>query len=460
MASQRFFLKERILLVVLMFSFRIYVQEGTLFAQDGSRQRSPNIILIFVDDLGYGDLTCYGRVGEPETLHTDRLARQGIRLTNAYASAPVCSSTRAGLLTGRYQQRFGYYGNFEFQLGLPISEKVIPQYLEEKGYSSALIGKWHLGENEHNHPLEFGFDEFFGFLGGQHDYFDPNEGHTWVYGAQSFAPIYQNREPVPAIDYLTTEFSSRAVEFIHRNKAQPFFLYLSYNAVHGPVQVPDSYLTSLGLGQSSSDRVLGMLTALDEGIGDVLEAVRSAGINENTLTIYASDNGAPSETRNFPLRGGKGTRYEGGARVPFILHWPGHLPAGKTLDGLAMTIDILPTILAAVGISVPNQGSHFDGRDLLPYLRGDESESPHNTLFWSMNPKSRKWAVRRGDWKLLSERNDLELYDLSRDLSEKHDLSQQQPKIRDELEKLYRDWISEMPPSIVTDENRKMKLAK
>lgn len=414
----------------------------------------PNLVLILVDDLGYGDLSCYGRTAGPPTPQTDRLAAEGVRLTNAYASSPICSATRAGLITGRYQQRFGYYGNFEFQVGLPATEQTIPQYLQQAGYTSALMGKWHLGEQPDKHPLQFGFDEFFGFLGGQHDYFDAHVGHTWVYGSHSEAPILDGYEPVSRIQYLTHELTDRGVRFIQRHRDRPFFLMLSYNAIHGPLQVPDRYLDRFGGSNSPRDRSLAMNLALDEGVGQIMQTLRSCGIAENTLTIYCSDNGGANHSRNAPLRGAKGQRYEGGQRVPFIAHWPEKLPRGAERDGLVMTIDILPTFLAAAGITPPADRA-LDGKNLIPHLKGEADASPHEVLFWSMKPAARKWAVRRGDWKLISERNRvLELYHLGEDSGETRDRMADQPEIAQELESLYRQWIKEMAPSLVTDANR------
>ncbi len=412
--------------------------------------KRPNIILIFSDDQGYGDLSCYPHTLPIQTPNIDRLASEGLRLTDAHVSAPICSPSRAGLLTGRYQQRFGYYGNGDAEPGIPTSQRLLGHYLKPAGYTTACIGKWHLGWEEKNHPLNMGFDEFFGFLGGQHDYFDPNIGHPGVgQDPNGYAPIYDGTELVEQIEYTTIDFTRRALDFINRHAHHPFCLYLAYNAIHGPLQAPQEYLARYNNGATNRDKVRAMLDVMDEGVGQLLDTLKNNGIDDNTMVFFISDNGGSLSTghHNWKLREGKGRLFEGGIRIPFIVRWPKGLPKNKTYSAPVITLDVLPTILAAVGLQPPDDPA-LDGVNLLPYFQGKISEPPHELLYWSFAEKTNRWAIRRGDWKLVHEKSDFGLYNLKNDLQEQNNLIEDQPQITEELTALYESWIQQMPPRI------------
>ncbi|HNT88139.1 MAG TPA: sulfatase-like hydrolase/transferase, partial [Candidatus Hydrogenedentes bacterium] len=351
------------------------------FGESAGDAARPNIIVILADDLGYGDLGVTGCKDVP-TPHIDAIATGGVRFTHGYVSCPVCSPTRAGLMTGRYQQRFGHWYNpgppvdEQPNIGLPLSETTIADRLKEAGYATGLVGKWHLGLGPEFHPMKRGFDEFFGFPHGSHSYVDSR--------ADTKNPIMRGTEAVDEPAYLTEAFTREAVDFIRRRAGAPFFLYLSYNAVHGPLQAPDAYLERFKAIEDETRRTYAaMLSALDDGVGAVLAALREKGIEEDTLVFFLSDNGGPiavNGSRNTPFSGAKGTLQEGGIRVPFFLRWPERLPAGRTCDLPVISLDILPTCLAAAGGALPSDAP-LDGVNLLPYLAGNEG-APHDYLFW------------------------------------------------------------------------------
>jgi len=399
----------------------------------------PNILLIFVDDLGYADLGCQG-AGDLKTPYIDSLARTGIRFTSGYVTAPLCSPSRAALMTGRYQQRFGHEyntGNIQRQqtedIGLPLSQATLADALKNHGYATGVIGKWHLGAQDKFHPQRRGFDEFFGFLGGGHSYFEWDDSRR--------TPILRGIEIVRGDEYLTDAFSREAVDFVHRHKDRPFFLYLSYNAVHTPMQAPQEYLDRFpGIPDPTRRTMAAMLSALDDGVGRVLQALQEDGTEKDTLIFCISDNGGtagPNASVNQPLRSGKGHMYEGGIRVPFIVRWPRMLPAGIVVDSPVSTLDVFPTAFAAAGGAL-DECSSLDGVDLSPYLKGDVMPPPHQSLFWRMGANS---AARKGDWKLVKAApGKPELYDLSADIAEAHDVAQARPDILRELEGEYSRW--------------------
>jgi len=408
--------------------------------------KKPNIVLIFSDDQGYYDASCYPHPDGVNTPNIDKLSRDGVRLTDGYVSCPVCAPSRAGLLTGRYQQRFGIYSNFASK-GIPLSELLLPQLLKQAGYATAVIGKWHLGQSPEYHPLKRGFDEFFGFLPGMHDYYDRQFPDRPVY--RNFQPIEQDE-----LEYLTWDFTREAVSFIERHRDEPFFLYLPYNAVHTPYQPPPDYT-----GDPDDNRQihLAMLEALDDGIGQVLNALKHTGVDENTLLFFVSDNGGTGITMHYPpdvltLNGSKTESYEGGIRVPFIVRWPGQLPAGTTCSEPIITLDILPTVCAAAGVELPKDRI-YDGKNMLPVLRGETTEPLHAALFWHYPNKDtlEMWAIRQGNWKLVCYRDcgstdtpTCELYDLQTDISETNDLAAQEPEKLAQLKDAWCDWRSRM----------------
>jgi arylsulfatase A-like enzyme len=404
--------------------------------------RRTNIVVIVADDLGYADL---GIQGSPEVLtpHLDALAAAGARLTNAYVSAPICSPTRAGLMTGRYPQRFGLEFNPPSpappEFGLPLGETTLAEELRGAGYVTGLVGKWHLGIEAEFHPLNRGFDEFFGFLGGNHSYRD------WSFNDD---PVLRGFEPAPDGAYLTDAFSREAVSFIRRHADVPFFLYLSYNAVHRPMEKPPQhYLDRFpDVSDPRRQKLLAMLAAMDDGIGAVLDEIDAAGLGSSTLVVFLSDNGAPTELNrslNTPLRGGKEELFEGGIRVPFIVRWDGRIPAGLEYGDPVIQLDVLPTALAAAGIAAPVD-REIDGVNLVPHLDGTGAGEPHAVLFWRYGEPS---AVRRGDWKLLSPgTGPAQLFDLANDIGETTDLAASRPEVVAELEAELADWQAQLQP--------------
>ena len=402
----------------------------------------PNIVLIVSDDQGYGDSSCYDHPKEVSTPNIDRLASEGVRMTNGYASAYVCAPTRAGLLTGRYQQRFGFYAPGDSRIGLPLSEVTLADMLRKQGYTTTVIGKWHVGIEPEYHPLKRGFDEFYGFLGhGAHDYFD-------LKITSEYNSIYRNEKPINDTGYLTDNLARESVSFIERHKKQPFFLYLPFNAVHWPLQALQKYIKLFNTGDKNRDIYLAMLKSMDEAIGKVLDALKRTGTDDNTLIIFFSDNGGAKKNfaNNGALRDFKQSVYEGGIRVPFIVRWPGKLPKGTVCDVPVISPDAMPTICAAAGAALPDDRV-YDGRNMLPTLRGRMKGPLHKALFWDDGVK--QWAVREGKWKLLFNREgSLELYDLKADISEKNNLVKQRPEIVKRLQQTYTDWKNQMAPQI------------
>ena len=406
--------------------------------------RRPNVLLIFVDDLGYGELGCQGNPQIP-TPHIDALAERGIRLTSGYVSAPYCSPSRAGLLTGRYQTRFGHERNFigrqnlDPAIGLPTSERTLGDALRDAGYATGLVGKWHLGGAPKYHPQARGFDEFFGFLHEGHFYVPPPyEGVVShlrekepPYDANN--PVLRGHKEVRETEYLTDALTREALAFIDRHRDEPFFLYLSYNAIHSPMQARREDVKRFSHIKDPHRHVFaGMLASLDDGVGRVMDRLRTLGLERDTLVFFISDNGGPTAeltSSNAPLRGGKGQLWEGGIRIPFIIHWPGHLPEGVTDDRPVIALDAYPTALAAAGVA-PERDRTIDGVNLLPYLAGDHDGLPHETLFWRYRDRV---ALRRGNWKLIRQDRPFRLFDLSRDIGESEDLIDKRPDVAAEL---------------------------
>ena len=434
--------------------------------------RPPNVVVIFIDDLGYGELGCQGNREIP-TPHIDSLAAEGVRFTDGYVTASYCSPSRAGLMAGRYQTRFGYElnpvgaHNEDPRAGLPASEVTLAEHLRDAGYTTALIGKWHLGGTAAFHPLRHGFDEFFGFLHEGHFYVPPPyHGATTMLRRKALPGGGQGRladgrliytthmgrnepsydtdnsilrggQPVEEPAYLTDALTREAVDFIDRHKRKPFFLYLAYNAVHSPLQAADAYMERFARVEDVHRRIFAaMLSNLDDGVGRVLAKLRNEGLDERTLLFLISDNGGPTReltSSNRPLRGGKGDVYEGGIRVPFLMRWTGRVPGGKVYRQPVISLDVYATAAAAADAPVA-KGRGIDGVDLLPYLTGPQDGRPHEVLFWRMG---RQTAVRVGDWKLVrNARRDAnapwELFDLARDVGESNDLAPTEPeKLRD-----------------------------
>jgi len=407
-------------------------------------KRRPNVIVIVADDLGYADVGCQGLSRDVKTPHLDSLAAAGVRFTNGYVSGPLCSPTRAGLLTGRYQQRFGFEYNDGPQVreafGLPVDQVTVARALQDAGYATGMAGKWHLGHRPEMHPTRRGFGTFFGFLGGAHTYNGVGRGPN---------AVQRGTEPVQTVDYLTDAFTREAVEFVDREaKAQkPFFFYLAYNAVHTPMQAPPRYLERFpNVTDEKRRSMLAMLSALDDGVGQVLAKLREHKLEENTLIFFLSDNGGPTQgngSLNTPLRGVKSTLWEGGVRVPMLAQWKGTLPAGKVYDQPVIQLDIAPTVLAAAGVPPPRD-VRLDGVDIVPFLTGRDSGTPHDALYWRYDEQ---WAVRSGSYKLT--RADTTrapmLFDLSKDPGESADLAAREPEAVQKLQAKYDQWSKSLP---------------
>jgi arylsulfatase A-like enzyme len=415
-----------------------------LGASLSAAESKPNIIVVVADDLGYADVLFNPlHPKEITTPHLDSLAKQGVICRQGYVSGHVCSPTRAGLMTGRYQQRLGLYTGGEAGSGLPMTETIFPQYLKPAGYTTAQFGKWHLGPDPSWSPALRGFDEVFGFLGrGAHDYFkldDPED------------PIYRGTEVVREKGYLTDRLGEETASFITRNKSKPFFAYLAFNAVHAPLQAPDDEIAQFNTGNKDRDTLLAMGKRLDDAMGKIMTTLKSEGIWENTLLFFISDNGGPlaQSADNTPLRAGKHSDYEGGIRVPFLVCWPAQLKPGEYLSPV-ISLDILPTALAAAGVE---QSKTFDGQNILPLLRGETTPKPRN-LFWCSGSDEGWWAVRSGDWKLVGEKANVSLFDLAKDVSEATNLAAQMPDQVAELTKLHDVWLADMAKPVKAGEKR------
>ncbi len=400
----------------------------------------PNIVVIVADDLGYADVLFNPQHSqEITTPHLDSLAKESVICRQGYVTGHVCSPTRTGLMTGRYQQRLGLYTAGAAGSGVPMEERLFPQFLKPVGYRTMQIGKWHLGPDLAWSPALRGFDEVFGFLGrGAHDYFkldDPND------------PIYRGTTPVKLDGYLTDHWGSEAVNFIGRQKGNPFFLYLAFNAVHAPLQAPADEIAKFHSDNPDRNTLLAMGKRLDDAIGNVVAKLKSEGVWENTLLFFISDNGGPlaQSADNTPLRGGKHQDYEGGIRVPFLVCWPTRLKPGES-RAVVSSLDILPTALAAAGAEFPKE-KPLDGMDILPVLDGTVAPSDRD-LFWCSGSDEGWWAVRSGDWKLVGEKEQLSLFDLSKDVSEKTDLSKEMPEKVASLKALHDAWLAQMPEPI------------
>ena len=406
----------------------------------GLNRTKPNVVVIFADDLGYGGVGVQGCSDVP-TPHVDSIAANGIRFTDGYVSAPVCSPSRAGLMTGRYQQRFGHELNpgsrtaqADPKFGLPVTETTFPERMKALGYRTGMVGKWHLGFRPEYLPTRRGFDEFFGFLAGLHNYMGVRD--------EPDNPILRGTEPAAEKEYLTDAFAREAVSFIEKHRNEPFFLYLAFNAVHAPMEAFEKYLSRFQHISDPKRRThAAMLSAMDDGIGRVLEALRNLGLEEDTLVFFLSDNGGPTRSTtssNAPLRGYKFQVLEGGIRIPFMIRWKGKLPAGKIYSHPVISLDILPTAVAAAGGTVSRDWK-LDGVNLLPYLDGAVSNPPHDILYWRYGEQ---WAVRKDGWKLLVDDKspDMQLYHLPDDVGENNNLVGKEKEKVSELKAVYEAW--------------------
>jgi arylsulfatase A-like enzyme len=409
--------------------------------------RPPNIVVILTDDQGYADISFNPEhPKEVSTPHMDALAREGVFFKQAYTSGQVCSPTRTGLMLGRYQQREGVYTGGEGGRGIDPKIPIFPALLP-KEYTSMAVGKWHLGLDEDYpelkwHPVNRGFKEAYNFMGrGGHDYFEMQG----VKGGET-SPMYRGKERIADEGYLTTRLSEEAVAFIGRNKEQPFFLYLAYNAVHAPAQAPKEDIERIKkqFPEISEARAIlaAMLHHLDLGVGAVVKKLKDENLWDNTLLVFLTDNGGSKgmSANNGSLKGFKSSYYEGGIRTPFVVSWPAKFKGGRTIETPVISLDILPTALEAAGISTA--GKNFDGKSLLPLLTG-KTKVHHQTLYWSSAHEG-DWAIRHGDWKLHGIKGARELINLAADPGEKNNLTTQNPEKVKELAAMYDAWLAQM----------------
>ncbi len=416
-------------------------------------KRRPNIVLIFADDLGYADIGCYGST-EISTPHIDALASQGMTFTSAYATAGTCSPSRAGLLTGQYQQRFGFEFNTGVRKtterlgrGLDPSAVTIADVLSKSGYRTGMVGKWHQGTRKQYHPANRGFDFFYGFLDGGHTYIQrgrlTKEESAIAGRGGSTTPMLRGFNEEVEEEYLTDAFAREAVAFINRQSAaNPFFLYLPFNAVHTPLQATQKYKDRFSHVPDLKRRILyAMTSATDDAVGRVVQALEEKGFAEDTMVVFFNDNGGPLYTgvqSNAPLRMGKLFLFEGGIRVPLIVKWPGVVGGGSVCDGVVSALDMLPTFGDVVGATLPSS-LRTDGVNLTPWLTGRRTDSPNEALFWR-NGGNR--AIRSGKWKMVEVPGHVWLFDLETDIGERKNMAKEQPDVVRELQRKYREWES------------------
>lgn len=395
-------------------------------------QDKPNVIIILTDDQGYADVGFNGCTDIP-TPNIDRIAKNGVVFTNGYVSYAVCAPSRAGLITGRYQDRFGYsrnplYRPFDATIGLPLTEQTLPELLQENGYNTMGIGKWHLGVHEKFRPWNRGFNDFFGFLGGGHRYFPEeytivNQDSAKNEGESYRTKLIRKETVLEEKEYLTDALSREAVSFIERNKQQPFFLYLAYNAPHAPLQATPKYLNRFDhIKNAKRKTYAAMVSAVDDGVGTVLDKLQQLNLTENTIVIFLSDNGGPESDNgsdNGLLRAGKGSLYEGGIRVPFAMQWPAQIKASKRYDLPVISLDIFATVAANIKNAAASKNK-LDGVNLIPYLKGTKQGAPHEYLFWRQYDQ-RNFAVlhQSGLKEVVMKDSVFSLYNLKTDIEEK-----------------------------------------
>lgn len=417
----------------------------------------PNLVVILADDLGYADVGFNGCRDIP-TPHLDRIAQEGVRCTAGYVTYSVCGPSRAGLMTGRYQDRFGFCRNPTIDptnpaAGIPLTETTLAEALHQTGYASMAVGKWHLGTHPTLQPLQRGFDEFFGFLSGGHDYFPENltlndlseVKRPWDWYRTK---LLRNDRRVKTTEYLTDELSAAAVDFVARRHRQPFFLYLAYNAPHAPLQATEKYLNRFSHMEDVKRRTYAaMVSAVDDGVGLLLDELDECGVTDNTVVFFLSDNGGPTKvngSRNDPLRGGKGSPFEGGIRVPFAVRWPGTLPAGVDYDQPVSSLDIFATIAAHNKLPA-DVTAKLDGVDLTPHLAGRVSTPSHRSLQWRFYD-AQTTVVRRGAEKLILDARDRRrlLFDLNEDVREERNLAANRQASASALQEALDKWTPQL----------------
>lgn len=462
-------------------------------------QARPNIIIIYADDLGKTDISLYGSP-HVETPWMDSLGINGATFQEGYVTASICSPSRASLLTGRYQQRFGYeyqpqnqylanrlqyyavkyFIDTDFWVlnermssptredmekqGLPPSEITLASLLKKQGYKTGIFGKWHLGNFAPFHPNRNGFDEFYGFMEAfslfadtsaadiiNHHHSDFSDPHIWGHGREGSCAIRRNDEIVEEDEYLTFAIAREANAFLEKNRNEPFLMYLPFNAPHTPFQVPKKYFDQFSQVEDRNKRVYyGMIKALDDAIGQIIRKVRELGLEENTLICFASDNGGASytyATDNAPLKGGKISNFEGGVNVPMMMYWKGVIPAGTEINHPVTVMDFFGTAVAISGAELP-QDRVYDGVNLLPFLQNDSlDKSPHEAIYWKTAYNK---SIRKGPWKLIINefQKDTLLYNLEEDKIEHINQAAFHPEVIEKLIKVHTDWEKDLSPAL------------
>ncbi len=436
--------------------FRILIASLVLVHTALAAQTKPNIVLLFSDDAGYADFGFHGS-RHFKTPNLDALAKSGVTLSQFYVTAAVCGPSRAGLLTGRYQQRFGFEENnvpgymspngaADEDMGLPLGLPTVADHLRKLGYRTAIFGKWHMGDADRFHPTKRGFDEFYGFRGGARDYFpltgDSYPGDSVTDAGRRIERGFRNFQEHTG--YLTDVLADETCAFITRNKDTPFFAFVSFNAVHAPMHVDPKDKDLFPELTGDRRKVAAMTLSLDRACGRILSHLKTLGLADNTLVVFTNDNGGPTDNNassNHPLSGTKATHLEGGIRVPAIISWPGKLKPGSLYQPPASTLDLLPTFVQAAGGSAA-EIKDLDGVDLLPFLTGTNPAIPHQTLYWK---KECRGTIRDGDWKLMRfPDRPAELYNIAEDPSEENNLADKHPdRVRDLFKKLFA-WEMEL----------------
>jgi arylsulfatase A-like enzyme len=409
----------------------------------------PNVVLIITDDVGYADIGSYG-AKDIKTPNIDSLARDGVKLTDFYANGPLCSPTRAGLVTGRYQQRYAIEAalggvSTAAEQGLPATGRSLPHLLKDAGYATALLGKWHLGYKPEFSPNAHGYDYFFGFKSGYIDYYQHTDGN-------GRPDLFENEKPAEEAGYMTDLITARTTRFIEQNAGRPFFVEVAYNAGHWPYQPPDRPSVAVGNGrhvmpqdEGTSTRAdyVAMMERADQGVGQILRTLDRLKLARNTIVIFTNDNGGEWLSRNAPLFNRKWTLWEGGIRVPAIVRWPGRIPAGKVSPQVGITMDLSASIVAAAGASVP-QEARLEGINLFPILEG-RSPVVERTLFWRTNAGNHNQkAVRRGDLKLMVDGNHFLVFDVRKDPGERSDLANERQDVARRLQSVLAAWEADV----------------
>lgn len=465
-----------------------YVRTG----KTAKEERPPNIIILLADDLGKYEVSVYEGVDHISTPHMDQIGKEGVVFEEAYVTAPTCAPSRAGIMTGRIQNRYGFEtqimefyptnmieylagkyvtntGDFvltskpryprEWQIhkqGVPPTEINLAEILKLNGYKTGITGKWHLGESDKHIPMERGFDYQYGFNGAfswftpekhwsgvvNHEHQSFSAQHQWKNGRKGEGAITENGKEIREEQYLTFAIRDKAIDFIEENKEDPFFLYCAFSAPHVPFQAPIDYYCQYDHVEDENKRVYyAMISALDDAIGDIHQALKDKGLEENTIIYVLSDNGGASYTKateNGPLKGGKLTQFEGGINVPFMMKWKGKIPSNTRYEYPVSSTDIFATSVLNAGIELPKDRK-YDGVDLIPYINGFHEEEPHQQLYWRAD---HVWAMRDGDYKMILSTRDgwAELYNLKTDKSESFNLKEKMPELFDKLYKAHQDW--------------------